>query len=173
MRLDAVPFRWLFAFALLLALGACGGGGGGGGGEIRTISPGDSVLQGTWQRRITYDGVQSGAQSLNGSEVPIESEVAAFTTATVAVLLIDRFPNKNVAVNGNRVTVTDPGTGQVLNVTVNIIWSSSYAGCGSCVVGTAVTIALTVNITETGTLDHQTFGGSRDSTLIVRFTRTA
>jgi hypothetical protein len=173
MRSIAVPLGWLFAGALALALAGCGGGGGGGSGEIRTISPSDTVLQGTWQRSITYDGTQSAAVSVGASSVPLESDLAAFTTATVALLFVDRFPNKTVSVSGNTVTVTDPGTGQMFTLVVNSFVATNYSGCGACNVGTSVTLTLTVNVTENGVLNSVTISQTRNTVLTIRFTRTA
>ena len=172
MKLDAVPLRWLFAFALLLALGACGGGGGGGGsGEIRTISPGGSTLQGTWSRTITYDGTQSPSVSVAAASVPLESDVAAFTTANVALLLVNLYPGKDVTPNGSTLTFSDSDTN--LTLVVNSFVASNYVDCGTCTVGTFVTFTITANITENGTLDGQGISRTRPIVMGVRFTRTA
>ena len=178
MKLDAVPFRWLFAFALLLALGACGGGGGGGGasGEIRTISPGGAVLQGTWLRTITFQGGTVGATStqltVTAAAVPTESEAGAFTTSTAAQLQAGRFPNKTVDQNGSTLSVTDPDTG--FTVQVHGLSVTNYVDCGSCAVGTAVTLTITADLTEGGLFDGTTFTTVRHNVVLtLRYERVS
>lgn len=174
MKLDAVPFRWLFAFALLLALAACGGGGGGGGsGEIRTISPGGSTLQGTWNRTVTYDGTQSATNSVGAASVPSVSDVAAFTTADVALLLVDRFPGKSVTRSGSTLSVTDAATNTNFTLVVNSFVAADYVDCGTCTVGTSITFTITANITENGTFENQPISRTRNTVITLRFTRTA
>jgi hypothetical protein len=177
MKLDAVPFRWLFAFALLLALAACGGGGGGGGsGEIRTISPGGAALQGTWLRTITFQGGTVGATStqltVTAADVPTESEAGAFTTSTAAALQAGRFPNKTVTPNGSTLSVTDPDTG--FTVQVHGLSITNYVGCGSCAVGTAVTLTITADLTEGGLFDGTTFTTVRHNVVLtLRYERVS
>jgi hypothetical protein len=173
MKFDAVPLRWLFGLGLLLALAACGGGGGGGTGEIRTISPGGSTLQGTWNRTITYDGTQSASASVGAASVPLVGDVAAFTTADVALFLVDRFPGKTVTRSGSTLNVTDAATNTNFTLVVNSFVAADYVDCGACTVGTSITFTITANITENGTFENQPISRTRNSVITLRFTRTA
>lgn len=160
--------RWFAFVATVLLLAACGGGGDGGGSPL---FPGTPAFRGTWQLTVTVDNVTSAPVEVQGSEVPTETMVGDLDTADIADLVgTTSFQTYTVSVNGSTITITDPDTNYVL--VINSIAASNYQDCGNCFVGTRVAFDVSVNITESGTLDGQTLAAPVTSTTVVRFTYT-
>lgn len=163
--------RWCLA-ALALNLAACGGGGGGSDTQVSTISPATPALQGSWQLTISVDGTPRAPTDLTAADVPTQTAANEFTAAGVAQLFALTFPNKTVTRSGSTVTVTDPDTSYVL--VVNSVSVSGYQGCGSCGVGSAVSVTLAVNFSEGGRFDGITVPARTfDATVTFRYQRTA
>jgi hypothetical protein len=158
--------------AVALALTACGGGGSGSDVQVGTLSPATPALQGNWQLTISFDGTPRAPIDLAAADVPTQTAASEFTAATVAQLVALTFPNKTVTRSGSAVTVTDPDTSYVL--VINSVSVSGYQGCGSCGVGTAVSVTLAVNFSESGRFDGVTVPARTfDSTVTFRYQRTA
>jgi hypothetical protein len=164
--------RWCLAAALALVLSACGGGGGGSDGQVRTISPATPALQGSWQLTISFDGTPRAPVDLAAGDVPTQTAASEFTAAAVAELVARTFPNKTVTRTDSTITVTDPDTSYVL--VINSVSVSGYEGCGSCGVGSAVSVTLGVGFSESGRFDGITVPArSFNATVTLRYQRTA
>jgi hypothetical protein len=163
--------RWCLA-ALALTLAACGGGGSGSATQVSTIDTATPAFQGNWQLTISFDGTPRAPIDLAASDVPTQTVATEFTAATVAQLVARTFPNKTVTQSGSTVTVTDPDTSYVL--VVNSVSVSGYQGCGSCGVGSAVSVTLAVNFSESGRFDGVTVPARTfDAAVTFRYQRTA
>jgi len=164
--------RWCLAAAMALTLAACGGGGGGSATQVVTISPATPAFQGNWQLTISVDGTPRAPIDLTAADVPTQTVATEFTAAGVAQLVALTFPNKTVTRSGSAITVTDPDTSYVL--VVNSISVTGYQGCGSCGVGTAVSVTLEVNFSESGRFDGVSVPARTfDAAVTFRYQRTA
>jgi hypothetical protein len=135
--------------ALLLA--ACGGGDDGSPGP--GLAPGRPALQGDWVLRVTVDGVTTAAIDVPAASVPGEDDAAALETGDVAALIGATLYQGGyaVTVNGSTVRVVDPDSNYFL--TVDRVRVDDFEDCGACGVGTSVTFMVTIDFTESGTLD--------------------
>jgi hypothetical protein len=162
--------RWCLT-ALALALAACGGGGGGSDAQVHTISPATPAFQGNWQLTISIDGAPRAPIDLAAADVPSQNSATEITAAGFAELMARTFPNKTVTRSGSAVTVTDPDTSYVL--VVNSVSVTGYQGCGSCGVGSAVSVTLAVNFSESGRFDGVTVPARTfDAAVTLRYQRT-
>ena len=109
-------------------------------------------LSGNWRLSVTAEGETVDAGVVPASNVPTAQTVSQMSVANFGGLLAPvTGTSYTVSVSGNTITVTGPGTN--FTIVVNSFSASNYQSCGACGVGSQVSLLLTVNTTESGTID--------------------
>jgi hypothetical protein len=124
---------------------------------IDTSGGGGSTLTGQWEMFVTVEGQEFSAGTVDGSVVPATEVLAATDYNVVLSSAGGTYTSEGytVTVNGNSVTTVGPNVN--LTTVINSFTVTSYSGCGSCGVGSAVAFAYTYDYTLSGTAEGQSF----------------